>query len=86
MSERGIVKGSIWRRRKTGALLRIASVRNVGTDHRPYLDIAWEAIERPRRRGQCYEDYWLRNCELATPTPSAAEVLRTEPAVAPKEK
>jgi hypothetical protein len=71
-----IVAGAIWRRKKTGALVRITraidttSVWNAST----YYDIGWETVEKPIRRGQSYEEYWLRNCEpvdaTARPTPT----------------
>ena len=53
-----IVVGAIWRRKKTGALVRITGTRGID-----YLDISWETVEKPVRRGQSYETYWLRNCE-----------------------
>lgn len=62
--------GAIWRRRKTGALLRITGVVNHAShwNQTPYYDISWATVEKPVRRGQSYEDYWLKNCE---PVPGA---------------
>jgi hypothetical protein len=59
-----VAKGQVWRRKKTGALLRVTRVENVGTDWLPYYDVRWETVEKPIRRGASYEDYWVKNCEL----------------------
>lgn len=63
-----IVVGAIWRRKKTGALLRITQVIDTTSDWNPatYFDVHWETVEKPRRRGASFEDYWLRNCEPVT--------------------
>ena len=60
-----VAAGAIWRRRKTGALVRITKVHDISTRPGPssYYDIAWETVEKPVRRGVSFEDYWLRNCE-----------------------
>jgi len=58
-----IEKGQIWRRRKTGKLVRITQAENVGV-FTPYFDVHWETVDKPVRRGTSYEDYWLKNCEL----------------------
>ena len=69
MSEQ-ITEGSIWRRRKTGALVQIIRLVNCASEERPYFDIGWETVERPVRRVQSYQVYWLRNCELVRDTAS----------------
>jgi hypothetical protein len=59
-----IVRGAIWRRKKTGALLRITRAADVSTlSSPPYYDVSWETVEKPIRRGISYQDYWLKNCE-----------------------
>lgn len=60
-----IIKGAIWRRKKTGALVRITAAKNHASswDPTPYYDISWETVEKPIRRGVSYQDYWLKNCE-----------------------
>lgn len=61
-----IVKGSLWRRKKTGAVLRITRLIDHGSAGRPYYDVRWETVEKPFRRGASYQDYWLKNCEPVT--------------------
>lgn len=60
-----LVVGAIWRRRKTGALVRITRLKDTTSswNSATYYDISWETVEKPTRRGQSYEDYWLKNCE-----------------------
>ena len=64
-----IYVGAIWRRRTTGALVRIAALKNCASpwNPQPYYDISWETVEKPTRRGASYQDYWFKNCEPVTP-------------------
>lgn len=57
--------GAIWRRKKTGALVRITTATNHASEWSPYpyYDISWETVEKPIRRGVSYQDYWFKNCE-----------------------
>lgn len=62
--------GAIWRRKKTGGLVRIIATRNQGSDREPYYDIRWQTVAKPKRAGNSYQEYWLRNCE---PTGEASD-------------
>jgi hypothetical protein len=63
-TEPAIKRGQVWRRKKTGALVRVVSVKNVARASAPYYDVAWENVVKPFRRGMSYEEYWYKNCEL----------------------
>ena len=61
--------GAIWRRKKTGALVRITKAEDVTPAWNPHshYDISWETVEKPIRRGVSYQDYWFKNCEPVIP-------------------
>jgi hypothetical protein len=64
VTEVEIKRGQIWRRLKTGVLMEILHVQNMGSRHRPYYDLQWRTVEKPYRYGQSFEDYWVKSCEL----------------------
>lgn len=57
--------GQVWRRKTTGALVRITRLVNTAHQSRePYYDVLWESLSKPTRRGCCWQDYWLRDNEF----------------------
>lgn len=56
-------KGQVWRRKKDGRTVVIEKAVNTGS-RTPFHDITWATVEPPLRRGDCYENYWLRDYEL----------------------
>lgn len=55
--------GQVWRRKRTGALVRIVGLKNESRNAAtPYYDVSWETHDTARvRRGTCWEDYWRRD-------------------------
>lgn len=65
--------GQTWRRKRDGALVIVESVIDVGSALNPYLDIRWKSA---KRRGACFEDFWLRDYEPVTDESSEADTGR----------
>jgi len=69
-----IEKGQIWRRRKSGKLVRVTQAHNLSSaGNAPYHDVHWETVDKPYRRGTSYEDYWVKNCELVREAADAVQ-------------
>jgi len=79
-----IEKGQIWRRKKTGKLVRITQAINLSSaGNEPYHDVHWETVDKPYRRGVSYEDYWVKNCELVEAEHDEDEEAKWAATVAP---